>query len=179
MRMLNKSVFICSHSGCKPSLPLEMINQHEVYECKQRRISCPPNRFSFISRLEHVIIHSVQCPFYIIYCGRCKSSYNDSVWKHECKKSTAKQVCYFRQKCSCRHRKLPPTDLHGDEILNPHSFEKSFEYYNQTRFDKFKSQARNSTSPFTVLPISSLSGRLMRILQRQHGVIEDEVRSPH
>ena len=178
MRMFNQAVFICSHTGCGQSLPLEMINQHELYICKQRRIHSPADRCSFISRLDHVIIHSVQCPFHIIYCGRCKTSYNDSGWNHECKLFKPKQVYYSRQKVSFRHRQSPLTHLHGDVILNPHSFENSFESYNQTRFDKFKSQASNSTSPFILLAISPISGRPMLILQRQNGVIEDDLQYP-
>ena len=58
-------------------------------------------------------------------------------------------------------------------ILIPHSFKKSYECHYQTRFDQFKSQARISTSAISLSSISPLYGRSFRILQRQHGVVED------
>ena len=177
MRMLKKALFICSHAGCAESLQLEKINQHEINECKQWRIHCPANRCSFVSRVEHVIIHSVQCPFHIFYCGPCKISYNDLVWKHECHISKVIQVRYSKHKRSSRYRQSPPTYLHGNVILTKHSYKNSFEFYNQTRPDKFISQARNFSSPFSFLLIFSLSGRPSRILQRQHTIIEDGVQS--
>ena len=67
--------------------------------------------------------------------------------------------------------------MHGNVIFNKHCYKTSCEFYNQTRFDKFISQSRNSTLPF-LLPISSSSGRPWRICQRQHGIIEDGVQSP-
>ena len=65
MRMFKKALFICSHAGCAQSFQLEKINQLEINECKQRRIHCQANRCSFVIRVDHVIIHSVQCPFHI------------------------------------------------------------------------------------------------------------------
>ena len=77
-----------------------------------------------------------------------------------------------------RDSKSLPTQLHGDVILKPHLFKISLEQYNQTRFNNFKSQARSFQSPFILLPISPLTGRPLRILRREHGIIENSVHTP-
>ena len=38
----------------------------------------------FINNVEIVIIHSINCPFNLLYCAICKSLYNVSVLTHEC-----------------------------------------------------------------------------------------------
>ena len=178
MRMFNKTLFICSHAGCGQLMSLDMINQHELFECKQRRIHCPADRCSFVSRVEHVISHSVQCPFHIIYCGRCKLSYNDSVWKHECIIRKGKQIRNSNDKRNLQKRQSPPYHLHGDVILINHFYKNSFENYYLTQFNKFKSQARISTSSFSLLPISPSSGQPLRFIQRHQGIIDNRLQSP-
>ena len=177
MRMFNNAFFICSHSGCGQFLKLDQINQHEVYECKQRRIHCPADRCTFISRVETVIIHSVKCPFHIIYCGRCKSSYNDSVWNHQCEISKTKRLHISNWRLRFQERQSLTTHLHGDMVLIPHSFQKSYESHYKSRFDQFKSQARNSTSAISLSSITPFSGRPIRILQRQHGVVDEALQA--
>ena len=67
--------------------------------------------------------------------------------------------------------------MHGDVILIPHSFNKSYESYYQSRFDQFNSKALKSISAISVSSITPLSGRPIRILQRQHGVVDEALQS--
>ena len=84
MRMFNKAKFICSYAGCGKSYPLEEIHRHQMFECPYRSILCPAQCCQFINNVETVIIHSISCPFHLLYCGICKSLYNVSVLTHDC-----------------------------------------------------------------------------------------------
>ena len=69
MRMFNKAKFICSYAGCGKSYPLEKIHHHEMFEGFHRRILCPSQGCQFINNVETVILHSINCPFHLLYCG--------------------------------------------------------------------------------------------------------------
>ena len=84
MRMFKQAKFICTYAGCGKSYPLETIHHHEMFECFHRRILCPAQGCNFINNVETVIIHSINCPFHLLYCAICKSLYNVSVLTHDC-----------------------------------------------------------------------------------------------
>ena len=76
--------FICTYAGCGKSYQLETIQHHEMFECPHRIILCPAKGCQFINNVESVIIHSINCPFHLLYCAICKSLYNVSVLTHDC-----------------------------------------------------------------------------------------------
>ena len=84
MRIFKKAKFICTYAGCGKSYPLETIHHHEMFECPHRRILCSAQSCNFINYVETVIIHSINWPFYLLYCAICKSFYNVSVLTHDC-----------------------------------------------------------------------------------------------
>ena len=84
MRMFKSVKFICSYAGCGVSYSLETIHHHEMFECPQRSILCPAKGCRFINNVETVIIHSINCPFHLLYCALCKYLYNVTVLTHDC-----------------------------------------------------------------------------------------------
>ena len=83
-RMFKRVKFICSYTKCGKSYSLEKIHHHEMFECSHRSILCPALGCQFINNVETVIIHSINCPFHLLYCAICKSLYNVSVLIHDC-----------------------------------------------------------------------------------------------
>ena len=57
-------------------------------------------------------------------------------------------------------------------ILHPHYFTDTNKNYNKIRFSNFLTDARNSISPFIFNLNAPLFGRPIRILTRQHRIIE-------
>ena len=84
MRMFNKAKIICSYAGCGKSYLLEKIHHHEMFECLNRSILCPAQGCKFINNMETVILHSINCPFYLLYCAFCISLCNVSVLTNDC-----------------------------------------------------------------------------------------------
>ena len=84
MKMFKGVKFICSYAGCGESYPLEKINHHEMFECPHRSILCSAQGCQFIYHVGIVIIHSINCPFHLLFCATCKSLYNVSVFTYDC-----------------------------------------------------------------------------------------------
>ena len=82
--MFKKAKFIYSYAGGGKSNPLEKIHHHEMFECLHRSILCPAQGCKFINNVETVILHSINCPFHLLYCAFCKSLCNVSVLTHDC-----------------------------------------------------------------------------------------------
>ena len=115
MRMFSRVKFICSHAGCGKSYPLEKIHHHEMFECSHRSILCPAQFCQFINNVETVIIHSINCPFHLLYCAICKSLYNVSVLTHDC--NVIKSQCEIPSIFKCYHDISPPNHSHKDVFL--------------------------------------------------------------
>ena len=85
MWLFNKAKFISFIQECGQSVLLKQINHHVIYECRHRNIQCTAQFCKFINKLETVTNHSIECPFYLIYCAKCKTLSNVFVLKHDCK----------------------------------------------------------------------------------------------
>ena len=98
MRMFKSVKCICSYAGCRRSYPLETIHHHEMFKCFHRSILCPAQGCRFINNVKTVIIHSINCHFYMLYCAFCKSLYIVSVLTHDCNviKSQRSVPSYFK-----------------------------------------------------------------------------------
>ena len=109
LRMFKSVKFICSYAGCGRSYPLETIQHHEMFECPNRCILCPTQGCRFINNVETVLIHSINCPFHLLYCAFCKLLYNVSVLTHDCNvlKSQPSIPSYFKY----YHEKLTTQSL--------------------------------------------------------------------
>ena len=55
-----------------------------MFECPHQNILCPGQGCQFINHVKIVIVHSINCPFRLLYCPICKSLYNVSVFTHDC-----------------------------------------------------------------------------------------------
>ena len=162
MRMFKKVMFICSYAGCGKSYPLEHIHNHEMFECPYRSILCPAQGCQFINNIKTVIIHTINCPFHLLYCAICKSLYNVSVLTHDCNviKSQRSIPSLFKY----YHENSPPNHSHKDVFLKTNSYIETFEDRGKINYNMFMSVANSqpsSTSVFT-----------RRILQRQNAVAD-------
>ena len=115
MKMFKRAKLICPYAGCGVSFPLDKIHHHEMFECPNRSILCPAQSYRFINNVEIVIIHSINCSFYLLYCALCKSLYNVSVLTHDCNviKSQRSIPSYFKY----YHENLPQNHSHKDVFL--------------------------------------------------------------
>ena len=172
MKMFKEALFVCEHAGCGQTFSLDTINHHELYNCKNRRIYCPAHRCYFISRVESVIAHSIQCPFHMIYYANCNISYNNFAHEHECKIQKGDQLI-FRPEHVRLTEPQQTTYEERDVILYPHYYTDSYKNYNEIRFSNFLTDAKNSTIPFIFNSNAPLSERLIRILTRQNRIIEE------
>ena len=160
MKMFKKAKFICSYAGCGVSYPLEKIYHHEMFECPNRIILCPAQGCRFINNVETVIIHSINCPFYLLYCALCKSLYNVSVLIHDCNviKSQRSIPSYFKY----YHENSIPNHSHKDVFLRTNSYIETFEDRGKINYDMFISVALSHPPPTSFFT--------RRILLRQNGV---------
>ena len=160
MRMFKSVKFILSYAGCGRFYPLETINHHEMFECSHRSILCPAQGCRFINNLETVIIHSINCPFHLLYCALYISLYNVSVLTHDCNviKSQRSIPSYFKY----YQENPPPNHWHKDVFLRTNSYIETFEDRGKINYDMFLSEALSRPLPTSVLT--------RRILQRQNGV---------
>ena len=162
MRMFKQAKFICSYEGCEKSYSLEIIHYHEMFECLYRSILCPAQGCKFINNMETVTLHSIKCPFHLLYCALCKSLCNVSVLTHDCnviksQRSIPSFVKYY-------HEKQPAIHFHKDVFLRNHSYTESFKDRGKINYEMFMSVALLIPPPTSV--------RTNRILQRQHGVVD-------
>ena len=123
--MFKKAKFICSYAKCGMSLPLEKIQHHEMFECPHRSILCPAQSCRFINNMETVIIHSINCPFHLLYCAICKLLYNVSVLIQYCNviKSQPSISSYFKY----YHENSPTNHSHKDVCFRTNSYIETFE----------------------------------------------------
>ena len=152
--------FICSYAGCGVSYPLEKIHHHEMFEFTHRSILYPAQGCRFINNVETVIIHSINCPVHLLYCGLCTSLYNVSVLTHDCNviKSQRSIPSYFKY----YHENSPSNNSHKDVFLRTNSYIETFEDRNKINYDMFLRVALSQPPPTFVLT--------RRILRRQNGV---------
>ena len=114
----------------------------------------------------------------MIYCGKCNISYNDFVHEHECSIQKGKQLIFRPEQVRLTNQQQT-THEEGDVILHPHYFTDSYENNYEIQFSNFLTDARNLTTPFIFNSNGPLSGRPIRILTRQHGIIEERRHSPN
>ena len=158
MRMLKKEKFICTYGGCGKSYLLQTIHHHEMFECPQCSILCPEQVCNFINNVETLIIHSINCPFILLYCEICKSLYNVSVLTHDCNVIKSQRLIPF-------FKYYPPSDhSHKDIFLCNNSYTETFEDRNKINFAMFMCVALSHPPPTSVLTT--------RILIRQNRVVE-------
>ena len=55
-----------------------------MFEYLYRSILCFAQRCKFINNVKTVILHSINCPLYLLYCVLCKSLCNVSGLTHDC-----------------------------------------------------------------------------------------------
>ena len=106
-----------------------------MFECTHRCILCPAQGCQFITSVETVIIHSINCPFHLLYCSLCKSLYNVSVLTHDCNviKSQRLFSLYFKY----YHKNLPPNNSAKDIFLRTNSYIETFEDRGKINYDMF------------------------------------------
>ena len=137
-----------------------------MFECLHRSILCPPQGCKFINNVETVIIHSINCPFQLLYCGICKSLNYVSVLTHDCNvlKFQRSILSFFKY----YHENLPFNHSHKDVFLRNNSYTETFEDGGKIKYYMFM-----RVENFYPLPTSTLT---RRILQRQNEV--EDLSSP-
>ena len=132
-----------------------------MFECPHRSILCPAQGCQFINNVKSVIIHSINCPFHLLYCAICKSLYNVSVLTHDCNiiksQSSIHFFKYYHEYPSANHS-------HIDIFLRNNSYTETFEDRCKINFVMFMFVAI-SNPPFT-------SVYTKRILRRQNWVVD-------
>ena len=123
-------------------------------------ILCPAQGCQFINNVETVIIHSINCPFSLLYCALCKSLYNVSVLTHDCNviKSQRSIPSYFKY----YNENPAPNHSHLDVFLISNSYIETFEDRGKCNYDMFLSVALSQPPPTSVLT--------QRIVRRQNKV---------
>ena len=149
MRMSKQVKFICSYAGCGESYTLKKIHHNEMFECSHRSILCPAQGCHFINNVETVIIHSINCPFYLLYCAICKSLYKVSVLTHDCNviKSQRTIPLVFKY----YYINLKPNHSHQDVFLRANSYLETFEDRGKINYDMFMSIALIKPAPAAFL----------------------------
>ena len=142
------------------SYELEKIHHHEMFECPHRSILCPAQGCRFIIKLKTVIIHSINCPFYLLYCSFCKSLYNVSVQTHDC--NVIKSQRYSPSSFKYYHEYPPPNHSHKDVFLITNSYINTFKDRGKINVDMFLSVALSQRPPTSVFT--------RQILRRQNEV---------
>ena len=132
------------------------------FEWSHRSILCPAKNCNFINNCEIGIIHSINCPFHLLYCEICKSLYNVSVLTHDCNVIKSQRSIHYFFKYY--HENPPANHSHKDIFLLNNSCTETFEDRGKIIFDMFMCVALSHFPPTSVLT--------KRILQRQNGVIE-------
>ena len=137
MKIFKKAKFICSYAKCGVSLPLEKIHHHEMFKCPHRSILCSAQGCRFFNNVETVIIHSINCPFHLLYCAKCKSLYNVSVLIHDCNviKFQRSIPSYFKY----YHENSPINHSDKDVFLRTNSHIETFEDRGKINYDMFLS----------------------------------------
>ena len=132
-----------------------------MFECSHRSILCPAQGCQFINNLETVIIHSINCPFYFVFCAICKSLYNVSILNHDCNviKSQRTIPLIFKY----YYNNSLPNHLLKDVFLKTNSFIETFEDKAKISYDMFMSVA------LIILPPTAFF-TTRRILQCQNAV---------
>ena len=125
IRIFPRVKFICFHTGCGESYPLEKIHHHDMFECPHRSILCPAQGCQFINNVETVIIHSINCPFHLLYCAICKSLYTVSVLTHDC--NVIKSQCTIPSVFKYYQNISPPNHLLKDAFLRTNSYIETLE----------------------------------------------------
>ena len=153
--------FICFYAECKESYLLEKIHHQEMFEYPHRSILSPAQGCQFINNVETVIIHSINCPFHLLYCAICKSLCNVSVCTHDCKviKSQCKIISVFKYD----HNISPPNHSNKDDVLRTNSYIETIEDRAKINYDMLMSVA-------LIKPPPTAFFTTRRILQRQNAV---------
>ena len=77
-----------------------------------------------LSIMWRLIIHSINCPFHLLYCAFCKSLYNLSVLSHDCIviKSQHSIPSYFKY----NHENSPPNNSHKIVFIRTNLYIETF-----------------------------------------------------
>ena len=78
MKMFKQAKFICLYTECGKSFPLKNSNYNKNFKCPYQSILFP-TLFLIFNNVKTLIIYSITCTFYFMYCAICKSLYNVSV----------------------------------------------------------------------------------------------------
>lgn len=74
----------CNNLNCGMQVELQCLNNHELFNCSRRIISCPAQNCKFTNIYKDMIHHILYCPFMEIYCTYCETSFDIGVLKHSC-----------------------------------------------------------------------------------------------
>ena len=148
MRMFKQAKCICLYEKCGKSYSLEKNHHHEMFECLYRSILCPAQGSKFINNVETVNLHSINCPFHLLYCALCKSLCNVSVLTHNCNviKSQRSIPSLFKY----YHENPPANHFHKDVVLSNHSYTETFEDRGKINYDLFMRVALSNFPPTSV-----------------------------
>ena len=130
-------------------LYIAKISPHEMFVWLHRSILCPAQGCKFISNVEIVIFHYINCPFHLLYCAFCKSLCNVSVLTHDCNviKSQRSIPSLFKY----NHENPPANHFYNEVFLRNHSYTETFEDREKNNYDMFMSVARSNPSPTFVI----------------------------
>ena len=110
-----------------------------MFECPHRSILCPAQGCRFIIILNTVIIHSINCPVYLLYCAFCKLLYNVSVLSHDCNVIKSLQLIplYFKY----YYENSPGNHSNNNIFLKAISYIETVEDRGKIDYDMFLSVA--------------------------------------
>ena len=108
-----------------------------------------------------LLIHSINCPFHLLYCAICKSLYNVSVLTHDC--NVIKSQCTIPSVFKYYHNISLVNHSHKDVFLRTNSYIETFEDRAKINYDMFMSVA-------LIKPPPTAFFTTRRILQRQNAV---------
>ena len=161
MRMFKQAKFICSYEGCGKSYSFKIIHHHKMFEYLYRSILCPAQGCKFINNVKTVILHSINCPFHLLFCALCKLLCNVSVLTHDCNVIKSQRSIPFFFKWY--HENPPANHFHKDVFLRNHSYTETFKDKRKINYYMFMSVALSNPPPTSVLT--------KRILKHQHGIV--------
>ena len=159
MKRLKRLKFICYYADCKV-LPFENIHHHEVFECPHRSILCQAQGCKFINNVKTLIIYSINCPFYLLYCAICKSLFKLSVITHDCNMIISQRT--IPSVFKYYYNNSPPNHTHKNGVIRINSFIENFEDNEIIIYDTFMSFKLIKPFPTDVFT--------RRILKRQNAV---------
>ena len=87
--MFYQNAFIpCDNYGCNQKVSLSKWCDHIKFKCDHRIVQCLAIQFSITGKPNDILTHSIQCPFYTVWCAGCKINWTVLSTSHNCEKST-------------------------------------------------------------------------------------------